>query len=89
MKTNKNIDVNSLYANCLEPSDTEMIDFIEQLMTNDNDYCEVYLTGLRNWTGKATGYQFETNPDKIPILNKPTLREVIAEAMRLLNSREQ
>lgn len=62
-------------------SDRDMLDFIQYLMTDDSDYCEVYLSGLRNFTGKATAYQFETNPEKIPTINKPTLREAILAAM--------
>jgi hypothetical protein len=68
------------------PSDAEMLDFLQKIMTNDDDYCEVYLAGLRGWTGKASAFQFETNPEKIPTLNKPTLREAIAEAMKFVGN---
>ena len=68
------------------PSDAEMLDFLQQIMTNDDDYCEIYLAGLRGWTGKASAFQFETNPEKIPTLNKPTLREAIAEAMKFVGN---
>lgn len=67
------------------PSDSEMIDFLQSLMTNDDDYCEVYLSGLRNWTGRATEFQLETNPQKIEILNKSTLRGAIAMAIKIYN----
>jgi hypothetical protein len=64
------------------PSDAEMLDFLQEIMTNDDNYCEVYFAGLRGSTGKASAFQFETNPEKIPTLNKPSLREAIAEAMK-------
>lgn len=71
------------------PSDAEMINFLQELMTDDNDYCEIYLSGIRNFTtGKAAAYQFETFPEKIPTLNKPTLREAIAAAMESVSNQK-
>ncbi len=45
------------------PTDAEMLDFLQDLMTDNDNYCEIYLAGLRNGgSGKAGSYQFETNP---------------------------
>lgn len=63
------------------PSDTQMINFIQSLVKRRNGFCEVYFSGLRQPGQEAEAIQFETNPQCIPTLNKPTLREAIAEAM--------
>lgn len=65
-----------------EPSlrDSQRLDWIEHVMTYDDNYVEVYLSGLRNQTGKATAFQVEVNPEKIATLNAPTLREAIDAA---------
>jgi len=43
--------------------DKERLDWIERMMTPDNDYIEVYFAGLRDFkTGKANSFQIESNP---------------------------
>jgi hypothetical protein len=60
--------------------DSQRLDWLEHVMTYDDNYVEVYLSGLRNQTGKATAFQVEVNPEKIATLNAPTLREAIDAA---------
>lgn len=73
-----------LQPNNLIPSDSEMLDWLQGIMTNDEDYCEVFLAGLRDFnTGKASKFQIESNPEKFPTLNANSLREAIAQAMKL------
>lgn len=61
--------------------DSKRLDWIEKLMTDDNDYCEIYFAGLRNFSGKATAYQIESNPKKFETINAKDIREVIDLAM--------
>jgi hypothetical protein len=61
--------------------DSKMLDWIQSIMTNDDDYCEIFFAGLRNGTGKATAFQIESNPEKFKTVNAPTLRDVILKAM--------
>ena len=62
-------------------TDTERIDALERMMSPDAGYCEIYLAGLRNWTGNAHAFQVESNPEKFQTLNRPTLREAIDAAI--------
>lgn len=67
-------------------TDTERIDALERMMSPDDNYCEIFFAGLRNWTGKAEAFQVESNPERFATLNRPTLREAIDEAIRLHTS---
>lgn len=64
-----------------EVSDTEMLDWLQSIMTDDNNYCEVFFAGLRNGTGKASAFQIESNPIKFETLNGKTVRDAITLAM--------
>lgn len=65
-------------------NDTERIDWMERIMTDDAAYCEIYFAGLRNFTtGKASAYQVESNPQVFPTMNRPTLREAIDAAITI------
>jgi len=70
----------------LLPTDSEMIDWLQRIMTDDNNYCEVFFAGLRNQTGKVTAFQIESNPQVFQTLNAPTVREAIAMAMQYENA---
>lgn len=65
----------------LPSQDSEMLDWMQSMMTDDNDYCEIFFAGLRNWTGKANAFQIESNPEKFKVSNAPSIREVILIAM--------
>lgn len=71
---------------CLNnPSDSDRLDWLEQLMTNDNDYCEIYFAGLRDFKkGTANSFQIESNPQKFKTVNASSIREVISIAMKNL-----
>ena len=47
---------------------------LQEMMTNDDDYCEIFFAGLRNGTGKATAYQIESNPGKFEVLSAKSIR---------------
>lgn len=58
--------------------DTFRLDLLQLLMTPDGNYCEIYLSGMRDFkTGQANAYQIESNPTKFSTLNRPTLRAAI------------
>lgn len=61
--------------------DAKMLDWLQKLMTDDSNYCEVFFAGLRNFSGKAISYQIESNPQVFKTVNAKTIREVIALAM--------
>lgn len=66
------------------PTDSEMLDWLQKIMTNDSTYCEVFFAGLRNFTtGSALAFQIESNPEKFPTLNGETIRDAITKAMEL------
>jgi len=66
--------------------DAERLDWLQGMMLRDENYCEIYLAGLRNWTGAATAYQVESNPEKFPTVNGPDLRIAIDNAMAALRA---
>ncbi len=66
----------------LKASDTELLDWLEEKMTNDNNFCEIYFAGLRNFsTGKAGSFQIESSPEKFRTIAGNTIREAILKAM--------
>jgi len=65
-----------------ELRDTDRLDWLQGMMLRDENYCEIYLAGLRNWTGAATAYQVESNPEKFPTVTGPDLRTAIDNAMK-------
>lgn len=65
----------------MKKTDKELLDWLQEMMTNDSDYCEIFFAGLRNGTGKATAYQIESNPEKFEVLNAKSIREAIELAM--------
>jgi hypothetical protein len=62
--------------------DGRRLDWLQEIMRPDARYCEVYFAGLRCWTGEASAYQIEANPELFPTTAKPTVRECIDAAMR-------
>ena len=67
-------------------TDTDRIDWLEKMMTPYDNYCEIYLAGLRNWTGNATGVQVESNPQIFKTIIRDTLREAIDTAKKALEA---
>lgn len=65
--------------------DTELLDWLQSVMTPGNDYCEVFFAGLRNGSDNASAFQIESNPEKFPTLSAPTIREAIEKAMLEVN----
>lgn len=64
-------------------SDSDRIDWLEDKMRNDSDYCEIYFAGLRDFkTGEASAFQVESQPEKFKTVNAPSLREAIDAAIR-------
>lgn len=63
------------------PTDSEMLDWIQQIMTKGDNYCEVFFAGLRHGANDATEFQIECNPEKFNTLRANTLREAISKAM--------
>jgi len=62
-------------------TDSEMLDYLQDIMTDDENFVEIYLSGIRNWTGKARAFQLELNPSIDPVIEKTTLRQAISELM--------
>lgn len=59
-------------------ADSERIDWLQKIMTDNDNYCEVFFAGLRDFKGKeATAFQIESNPQKFKTLHAKTIREVI------------
>ena len=64
------------------PTDSEMLNWLQQVMTPDDTFCEVFFAGLREWTGNAASFQIEANPMRFPTLSGKSIRECIVLAMR-------
>ncbi len=64
------------------PSDSEMLNWIEKIMTPKESYCEVFFAGLRHGDSDATEFQIECNPEKFEVLRAKNIREVIFLAMQ-------
>lgn len=62
--------------------DAKMLDWLQEIMTNDNNYCEVFFAGLRDFSGKANKFQIESNPEKFTTVQGNNIREIIIEAMK-------
>lgn len=62
--------------------DRDRLDWLQEMMRLDNQYCEIYLAGLRDFTGEAKGYQVESNPEVFSVQHGKTLREAIDKARR-------
>lgn len=66
-------------------TDKDRLDWIQQMMTNNSDYCEIFFAGLRNFNeDKASAFQIESNPQKFETVNAITLREAIDKAMNVV-----
>ena len=64
-------------------TDYQRIEFLEKMMTPDDNFCEIFLAGLRDFkTGKAGAFQIESSPERFKTVSAVTLREAIDEAMR-------
>ena len=61
--------------------DSEMLNWIQQIMTQKESYCEVFFAGLRSGNNDATEFQIESNPEKFEVLKAKNIREVILMAM--------
>ncbi|MEN6360030.1 MAG: hypothetical protein ABFD59_08240 [Smithella sp.] len=85
------LGISGLYAKLEEyaennEKDVQRLDWLENMMSPDNNYCEIYMAGLRNFkTGKAEGFQVESCPDKFPVSTGRSLREAIDAAEQALN----
>jgi hypothetical protein len=64
------------------PSDTEMLNWVQSIMTSKENYCEIYFAGLRNGDNDATEFQIESNPEKFKTLSAKNIREAIYLAMK-------
>ena len=65
-------------------TDEDRINWIQQMMTNNSDYCEIFFAGLRDFKNdKASAYQVESNPQKFDTVNAKTLREAIDRAINI------
>jgi len=59
----------------------EVLDWLESIMLPDDNYCEIYLGGLRNFReGHATAFQIESQPEKFKTTQGKTLLEAINNA---------
>jgi DNA repair exonuclease SbcCD ATPase subunit len=59
----------------------EMLGWLESMMLPDDNYCEIYLGGLRNFMeGHATAFQIESQPEKFKTTHGKTLLEAINNA---------
>lgn len=63
-------------------TDTDRINWMEQMMTPKDDYCEIFFAGLRDGDADASAFQVEANPERFKVLNAPTLRDAIDKAMK-------
>jgi len=59
----------------------EVLGWLESMMLPDDNYCEIYLGGLRNFReGHATAFQIESQPEKFKTTHGKTLLEAINNA---------
>jgi len=65
--------------------DSVLLDWLESVMTDDREYCEVFFAGLRDGSGKAGSFQIESNPERFPTDNANTIRGAILKAMANYN----
>lgn len=69
-------------------SDSEILDWLQIAMSPNSNYCELYLSGLRNFENDhAQAFQVESCPEKFKTVNAPTLREAVSLAMIAYNDR--
>lgn len=67
-------------------ADKCMLDWLQSIMTNDNEYCEVFFAGLRDFnTGEAQSFQIESNPERFPTDSGKNIRDAILKAMAAYN----
>ncbi len=64
-------------------TDSELLDWLQKMLTSKNDYCEIFFAGLRDGDNDATCFQIESNPEKFPTLNAINIRWAIKNAMNL------
>lgn len=62
-------------------TDKDRLDWLQEVMKNKDDYCEIFLAGLRNGNSDAESYQVESNPEKFKTTQAQTLRLAIDMAM--------
>lgn len=62
-------------------SDSEMLDWLQGIMTPKGNYCEVFFAGLRDGNNDAIDFQIECNPEKFKVLQGKNIREAILLAM--------
>lgn len=62
-------------------SDSEMLDWIQKMMTPKDNYCEIFFAGLRNGDNDAESFQIESNPQIFETSSGKTLREAITKVM--------
>lgn len=67
-------------------TDTELLDWLQEMMLYDDNYCEIYFAGLRNGAGKASDFQIESNPEKFKTVSGKNIREAIKKAMNEANN---
>ncbi len=68
-------------TNSVVITDSMMLNWIEQIITPKDNYCEVFFAGLRSGVNDATEFQIECNPERFDVLQAKSLREVILLAM--------
>ena len=64
-----------------KPSDTELLDWLQNIMTSKDNYCEVFFAGLREGHNDATAFQIESNPERFETLHAKNIRDAIRFAM--------
>lgn len=71
-------------------TDTERLDLLEELMTPNSDYCEIFFAGLRDFkSDKAEAFQIESNPQKFQTRSASTLRGAIDLALDSIGKRPE
>lgn len=67
--------------------DTKRLNWLQEVMTNDSKFIEVYFAGLRNFKdGKANSFQIESGPwEAFQSISGNTIREAIDKAMKIYN----
>lgn len=83
-ETNINAKPPSTPAAGSDRTDTERLDWLQRVLTPDDNYCEMFFAGLRDFlTANAHSFQIECNPEKFRTLNALTVRDAIDAAMLL------
>ena len=69
------------FSSAQSKKDSDLLDWLQKIMTGKDNYCEVYFAGLRSGHSDATSFQIESNPEKFDVQNAPTIREAILLAI--------